>query len=755
MVGEARIFCTPARALGTCEGGVVFIVPIHAVGKRMVQDRNDLLPDAGGAPGKDAAVASSVKRQSVASAKKLSNGKASQTAAAKATGKSVAQPTAQRNGKKPSSSTAATTSVNGSTVSGGQQAKLKKALAAKATTTKNSSDTSGEEQDSRFRLHRGMIQGLESWSGSLVVHAVILLLLAYIFLPVHKKAPPPTINSVVLRPEETLTQLLDENTEAGSMIQMAGASSSTLDGAASQIEAVAEPKLDTAPTEGVQAPRIGLEAGLANLPDNGLGSDLGMESPGEPAAAVEGYGGAMDRITQEILLMLDNSKVLVVWLFDQSLSLKDDQEEIKGRLDRVYQELGFRTATDGDALLTVVASYGANSMVHTRRPTTEIESIQNAIDEIPIDESGEEATCKALVEIIGSHRKYAIQGKRQLALILVTDESGDDGDGIEPTIETARAANCRIYSLGREAVFGYPFATLRWVDPETQLEFWRQVRRGPETPRVEQMQSNGIWRRYDAHPSGFGPYELVRLCRETGGIYFMLPSLETNLVRGEKRIYELDAMRPYLPDSRSRAEYDSDLKKNPMRRTIGEVIATLNPISNPGFALQQDYPVDPNEFVAAANREAAKARVMIDAYLSAEQTLRQFEQQRRFEASHRWQANYDLLLAQTIAYRVRVNEYVAYIDAFMQNPKARKNPKTTHWRVDFRPKSIAAELPTTGEQTSDLVQASSELLIKVIKDHPGTPYAARAQWELGRGYGIEMREHFEDPRRATIDVPNF
>lgn len=721
----------------------------------MVQDRNDLQPSSGTDSANDAAASLPAKKKSAPEAKKQSNGQSSATTSSgQSAGKMVVKSVAKKNGSENGTSSSET-NAGGSTVAGARQAKLKKALRSNSPKKNASPGSDGDDKDSGFRLHRGLIQGLESWSGSLIVHAVILIVLAYIFLPIPKKAPPPTINSVVLRPEETLTQLLDENTEAGSMIQMAGASSTALDGAASQIEAVAEPRLDTAPTEGVQAPRVGLDAGLASLPDNGLGSDLGMESPGEPAAAVEGYGGAMDRITQEILLMLDNSKVLVVWLFDQSLSLKDDQEEIKGRLDRVYQELGFRTVTDGDALLTVVASFGANSMVHTRRPTTEITDIQQAIDEIPIDESGEEATCKSLVEIIGSHRKYAIQGKRQLALILVTDESGDDGEGIEPTIQTARAANCRIYALGREAVFGYPYATLRWIDPETKLEFWRQVRRGPETPRVEQMQSNGIWRRYDAHPSGFGPYELVRLCRETGGIYFMLPSLETNLVRGEKRIYELDAMRPYLPDTRSRAEYDSDTRQNPMRRTIGEVIETLNPVSNAGFALQQDYPVAPNDFVSAANREAAKARVMIDAYRSAEQTLRQFEKERRFEASHRWQANYDLLLAQTIAYRVRVNEYVAYIDAFMQNPKARKNPKTTHWRVAFRPKTIAAELPTTGEQTSDLVQASSELFIKVIKDHPGTPYAARAQWEIGRGYGIEMNEHFEDPRRATIDVPNF
>ena len=46
------------------------------------------------------------------------------------------------------------------------------------------------------------------------------------------------------------------------------------------------------------------------------------------------------------------------------------------------------------------------------------------------------------------------------------------------------------------------------------------------------------------------------MTRETGGVFFMLPSVETRLVRGnaDKRRYQLEALRPYLPDMRSRLE---------------------------------------------------------------------------------------------------------------------------------------------------------------------------------------------------------
>ena len=134
--------------------------------------------------------------------------------------------------------------------------------------------------------------------------------------------------------------------------------------------------------------------------------------------------------------------------------------------------------------------------------------------------------------------------RRQMALIVVTDESGDRIDNdtqLERAIAEAKAARCKIYVLGREAVFGYPYAHMRWVHPQTKRVHWLPIDRGPETAFVEQLQTDGFHRRYDAHPSGFGPYECTRLGRETGGIFFMLPSLETNLVHGEKRNYDLEA----------------------------------------------------------------------------------------------------------------------------------------------------------------------------------------------------------------------
>ena len=101
---------------------------------------------------------------------------------------------------------------------------------------------------------------------------------------------------------------------------------------------------------------------------------------GAGSAGTVGAAGAVDRITNEILLSLDERPTLVVWLFDQSGSLKAQRESIAKRFDRVYDELGMIEASgnpafrrhDDKPLLTAVASFGETvESAHARsRPTT-------------------------------------------------------------------------------------------------------------------------------------------------------------------------------------------------------------------------------------------------------------------------------------------------------------------------------------------------------------------------------------------------
>ena len=126
--------------------------------------------------------------------------------------------------------------------------------------------------------------------------------------------------------------------------------------------------------------------------------------------------------------MLSKNKVLVIWLFDQSESMKDDQDQIGRRIHRIYGEVGLSEHSQGDALTTAVASFGQGFELHTRTPTIDAEEIDEAIAAVPVDPSGEEMFCSAVGEALTRHRRYAKTADRKIALIVVTDESGNTKD---------------------------------------------------------------------------------------------------------------------------------------------------------------------------------------------------------------------------------------------------------------------------------------------------------------------------------------
>ena len=488
---------------------------------------------------------------------------------------------------------------------------------------------------------------------------------------------------------------------------------------------------------------------LNHLPEGALG---------DPRQIVDNYQQAIDRITQEVMWMLDRGDVMLIWCFDQSESMKNDQQEIRQRINRVYDELGLSENAKGDQLLTAVTSFGQGFLQHTRRPTSDLDQVRTAIDSVPIDPSGKELMCQSVGTAIRLHRQYG--KKRQMVMVLVTDESGDPENNdrfLEAAIAEAKAANCRIYVMGRESVFGYPYAFMRWPHPQTGNVHWLRVDRGPETAFVEQLQTNGFRRRHDAFSSGFGSYEQARIAQQTGGIFFMLPSVETNLVRGnaDKRRYQLEAMYPYQPDLRSRLVQFVDRDRYPLRTFLWKVVNDLNPY-RPEVAeiieVRMAFSRNPQQFVQQVRESQAKAKVYLDYLATTQLVLEEASEHRRQEVSPRWMANYDLIHAQVIAYQARIYEYGASLEAFLQNPKIvplSRPPNLTlsHWDVVTRKETI------TGPISQPYVDKATELFELVISRHPGTPWAERAAQELKRGYGIDLRPDYDPPPRPRVSGP--
>jgi len=650
------------------------------------------------------------------------------------------------------------------------------AATASATTLKSPKGSSGagtQPQDStapgqrRNIISRSQLQvALAAWT-SLIVHAVLIIVLGLYLIDLPMKIDFKDLTAIIPdRPDELLNEVLDTTVTATEHLALTSSSAASVSGAVGTggegaIVGTSAPSYDKSVGSAPEGPSMPIgDIGDFSSGGHHFALDVPDGTLGEPSAVVDNYQQAMDRITQEILNMLAKNKVLVIWCFDESESMKDDQKEIRDRIDKVYVELGLAESAQGDALLTAVTSYGEGFHVHTTKPTSDIERIREAISSVPVDESGKEIMSMAVGTSIANFHKYASAGRRQLAMVLVTDESGDESDNyehLEAAIREARDSRCVIYTLGREAVFGYPYVFMNWVDPKTEINFWLQIDRGPETPFPEQLQIDGFTRRWDAHPSGFGPYEQVRMARQTGGVFFMLPSPEVHLVARDDRKYEIEAMRPYLPDLGPRLNYARERDESELRTTLWKIITDLNPYNpkaSPYCTVQVTFPIAPQEFVKAALANQKTALGMLQYYEQAERALEKLKPLRNREYTPRWRANYDLMYAQIITYKVRIYEYGAYLEAFMKQPKLIKNPlgatkKTTHWDIRTRAETM------TGDKTKDYVVMAKKMLEDVIKEHAGTPWAARAQWELARGFGVELIEAFYDPRRGIVKVPKL
>ena len=129
-----------------------------------------------------------------------------------------------------------------------------------------------------------------------------------------------------------------------------------------------------------------------NIPENVIVKGAG-------SVGTSGAIGAVDRITHEILLSLDERPTLVVWLFDQSGSLKPQRESIAKRFDestRSWASSKLRgneafSSIDEKPLLTAVAEFGTAVELLTPKPTDDLTEIKAAVRAVSDDtDSGQE-----------------------------------------------------------------------------------------------------------------------------------------------------------------------------------------------------------------------------------------------------------------------------------------------------------------------------------------------------------------------------
>jgi hypothetical protein len=501
---------------------------------------------------------------------------------------------------------------------------------------------------------------------------------------------------------------------------------------------------------GVGKGRINEGSSLPGVKIDGLGAaplsllpiapavDLGGggKIAGDPVFEVKEIGVALDQLAREILRHLQDHKLTVVWLFDESVSMQDDQKAILQKFDRVSSELKLNTdpkKKGTGALNHAIVGFGQGIDYVLGKPQEDIDQIGKAIKQLKVDSTGTENTMHAVREIV---ERYAtvIKKDRRLLIVLVTDESGDDGVDVEEARQALKRYKVPLYVIGRQSLFGYPHAHHRYVDPVTRDVYHPWIRRGPETADVEVYQWDGLYERWDEQPSGFAPYELARLTKDSGGIYFVLPSEEFMRVRQREQAYSISQLKEYLPEYDNRLNYVEKRNSSPLRRLLYAIV-----LEGKGLLYRRDFPIEPEELVKAALEEGQKATLKLNILLDIQNRLEAVAKVRDREPEKRWQAHYDLMLAQTVAFQVKAYEYRALMASIVKAVPAPTRPAdpdlVVTWVVNHSQKPLAAR-NDTGKKYAEAERLLKEVIIRHLK----SPWADLAKDTLNRGFSVQFDE---------------
>jgi hypothetical protein len=589
---------------------------------------------------------------------------------------------------------------------------------------------------------------------SLTMHGLLLIGLAFVGYRVHHEAQREFTSAVVdnLVPSESTFQDLDQSASPPSPEAAAGSFAPTLALSITSAPSAAGGIPVSASSEdkshGIAPELMRLDVRRATEVVVPTATMLGqtVSIRGNGAEMVGSVEGAVDRIAIEILRRLEQGRTLVVWAFDSSGSLQAERKRLGKHIETIYthiNQLDESRLADDNGLVTMVVSFGHDHQALLPKPTAQRSEIIEAINSVPLDETGIETTFATVADIVQHWGRYKDTNNQayHTMVIVVTDEVGDDEERLEGAVTLAQKAKVPVYVLGSQAVFGRSEGYMDYTDPKTKKVYRRvPVRQGPESVALEQIRLP-FWYggpQYEIVEAGFGPYALSRLASATGGIYFV--------TRFESRRMGFDParMREYKPDWVPRHQYEKQVANSPLKQAV-LTAAQITQQQLPGMPSLFFPPADSPEFkdsMAVNQGVAERTAYTVDEALAP---INQVFKSRDRETSRRWQAHYDLIRGRLLAMKVRCYEYNWACARMKKDPQKFSSSKFNAWRL-----VPDQEIQYSGKAAVAARDAQS-LLRRVVEDHPATPWALLAQRELENPFGFKWMETYVPPRPRSRD----
>lgn len=456
---------------------------------------------------------------------------------------------------------------------------------------------------------------------------------------------------------------------------------------------------------------------------------------------------AADRATSIVQDSAEFAPTLVVWLIDTSPSSMQWGGDIHAAVRDFYAQPTTKSESDDDdaRLQTAIVTFG-QSVDFAVEPTGDNQEVVKALDALRLDDSGREVTFEAIQQALKKYLPIRRRDRREVVLIVISDEAGDDWEMVDELIETPRKYALPIYAIGVPAPFGRTAALDDSIEgddvPSGGDGTMPLILQGPESRGVERIRLKfaGYNDDFELMDSGFGPFGLERLCRASGGAFLAVRGYNSRAL-GMRRLrwptggtlrFEPDTMRRYLPDQVDQAGYDALIQQNPARRAIwqaarlGEVEILLDPqlhfVKRDEAAMKQQ--------LDKAQQAAAKVAPAVDQLY---EVLREGARARAELRGPRWQAGFDLAFGRVCAAKARIDGYNAMLAGLKRGRKFEK-PTSTTWILE------ASDEIEASSSLRNLAQRGTAHLQRVLDEHPGTPWAAVAEYELKTPVGWKWTE---------------
>ena len=239
-----------------------------------------------------------------------------------------------------------------------------------------------------------------------------------------------------------------------------------------------------------------------------------------PRSTVAGFGQrqSLDRITAEIRDCMSLRKTLVVWLIEQTTASASLADSMADEIPPVLRDL---RSSDPEQLQMAVVGYGNEVNLATPEPVHDAAQLQAACSRLKAHQGDEAHVFAAFQKAIEKFLLYRDRGY-EVIFVVAGSSSGDDADQADAVISSLKPKAVAVFGIGPTIPFGAPHTAGR--RGSFQASTLPTTKRSVESLHPERIQlalSDGQGTQ-DLDDSGYGPFGLERLCRQTGGRFFRL-----------------------------------------------------------------------------------------------------------------------------------------------------------------------------------------------------------------------------------------